>query len=164
LSTEDDREDLATFFKVLICFGLPYARLIPGLPKDKDTSKFELPLSQVLDSIAGNSACVKVGAFVGFTVYPAKLGPALDGKSPRLVGRLESVISTAANLRVGVRATQRSLIENPSKKDAWHEEQKRIRPVRRSGRVLPLLAFLSHGRVFQAENTTRSIDRMHKST
>ncbi|KAJ6582902.1 leucyl aminopeptidase [Mycena vulgaris] len=41
LSTEDDRDDLVTFFK------------------DRDTSKFELPLSQVLDSIEGNSACVE---------------------------------------------------------------------------------------------------------
>ncbi|KAJ6557958.1 peptidase family M1-domain-containing protein [Mycena capillaripes] len=40
LSTEGDRDKLVTFFK------------------DKDTSKFELPLSQVLDSIEANSACV----------------------------------------------------------------------------------------------------------
>ncbi|KAF7360192.1 Aminopeptidase 1 [Mycena venus] len=40
LSTEGDRDRLVTFFK------------------DKDTSKFELRLSQVLDSIEGNSACV----------------------------------------------------------------------------------------------------------
>ncbi|KAJ7468068.1 leucyl aminopeptidase [Mycena latifolia] len=41
LSTEDDRAHLVTFFK------------------DRDTSKFELPLSQVLDSIEGNSTCVE---------------------------------------------------------------------------------------------------------
>ncbi|KAJ7247921.1 hypothetical protein B0H12DRAFT_1203161 [Mycena haematopus] len=41
LSAEGDRDQLVTFFK------------------DKDTSKFELPLSQVLDSIEGNCACVR---------------------------------------------------------------------------------------------------------
>ncbi|KAJ7359624.1 leucyl aminopeptidase [Mycena albidolilacea] len=40
LSTEADRNQLVTFFK------------------DKDTSKFELPLSQALDSIEANCACV----------------------------------------------------------------------------------------------------------
>ncbi|KAF8162440.1 leucyl aminopeptidase [Mycena galopus ATCC 62051] len=40
LSTESDREQLFTFFK------------------DKDTSKFELRLSQILDIIEGNCACV----------------------------------------------------------------------------------------------------------
>ncbi|KAJ6487746.1 leucyl aminopeptidase [Mycena sanguinolenta] len=41
LSTEGDRDQLVTFFK------------------GKDTSKFELRLSQVLDSIEGNCACVR---------------------------------------------------------------------------------------------------------
>ncbi|KAJ7031993.1 leucyl aminopeptidase [Mycena alexandri] len=40
LSSEGDRDWLATFFK------------------DKDTSKFDLPLSQILDSIKANSACI----------------------------------------------------------------------------------------------------------
>ncbi|KAJ7441762.1 leucyl aminopeptidase [Mycena galericulata] len=41
LSTEGDRDHLVTFFK------------------DRDTTKFELPLSMVLDSIEINSACIK---------------------------------------------------------------------------------------------------------
>ncbi|KAJ7741960.1 leucyl aminopeptidase [Mycena maculata] len=41
LSSQGDRDHLVTFFK------------------DKDTSKFEFPLSMVLDSIENNSACVK---------------------------------------------------------------------------------------------------------
>ncbi|KAJ7185799.1 leucyl aminopeptidase [Mycena filopes] len=40
LSSESDHDWLATFFK------------------NKDTSKFDLPLSQILDSIKGNSACI----------------------------------------------------------------------------------------------------------
>ncbi|KAJ7665988.1 leucyl aminopeptidase [Mycena polygramma] len=71
LSTEGDRNELVTFFK------------------DKDTSKFELPLSQVLDSIEGNSACVMVRASVGFMAYHVQPAPALYGKSPYMVGGLE---------------------------------------------------------------------------